>query len=389
MQQKELVLIRPIYGDNVYAKGPRRLTCQTSIGGQYFVLTESWKMMTLFEFASLPPSSGERIMEIPFTSTMKEFRIEFFLKDPERKYPIEVDKKLSPEQQGDMARKILEETNIIAANRWKRDAVFNFFGRHQQIRQCQPFGNDHTPSSEEFEIDFISQKGRILNLIDRKRIKVASMINEMPARELKNVVMLYAPHLHARRVGEMRNGLAGLRGIALKPGESSAEPCGVLLNEPLMSEFLDNYKNDQSTLLKIYVNKGIQYKVIDKTTKGYTIHNGGSNIGNDVSAAVNYFSINQDEFVNYLQPEVDRLDEVPIDDTAEWDIPNVASIIFNKQKGKTRYEDEKAQSKAITAAILEEAKRLGIKYPNRYSEEELQAEIIRVGGVKDKDKVHG
>ena len=376
--QKELVIIRPIYPKDVNVKGPRRLVCQTKINDSYFVLTDRWRMMTLNDFTQLTDKT-ERIMEIQFSQTNKEFRIEFYLKDRQRVQPETADKSWPIERTGEWQRAKNLEDQEIAKNAWIRTAVFHFFGRHEQIKQLQSFGNGHVPSSEEFEIDFITQKGRIFNLIDRKRIKAASIVNEMNVPELINTVMFYAPYLHGRRPSEMRNGLVGLRGVAMGntdgTGAAVAEPCGVLMNEPNLTDFLENFKPNGVNSIKIYVNKGIEYGIITKSNTGHYIHNGAVHCGNSVDDVIQYFVRNQDEYLNFLQPEVGKEERIPEDDCKEWSIADVASVLSSTEAKKKRYEDTLTTNKSARVLREEEASRLGIKYANRKSDEQLDQEI--------------
>ncbi len=377
--KKELVLIRPIYPEYVNVKGPRRLICQTRIGNTYFVLTDRWRMMPLNEFAALTDKS-EKIKEIQFTPTNKEFRIEFFLKDPERLQPEEADKKWDIARIGEWQRAKDLEDRVIMENAAIRTAVFHFFGRHEQIKQLQPFGNAHVPSSEEFEIDFISQKGRIYNLIDRKRIKAANLINEMSVSELIDCAMFYAPHLHGRRPSEIRNGLVGLRGISMGTkeanGQNIAEPCGVLMSEPNLTDFLERYKPNGSNAVKIYVNKGIELKIISKTSTGYYINDGATCVGNEPDDVIQYMTRNVDEYLNWLQPQVNKLENLPEDDCEQWDVADVASIMESTASRKKKHENLVMGSKNARQLREEEASRLGVKYANRLDDKKLDEAIL-------------
>lgn len=388
--QKELVLIRPIYSDHVNVKGPRRLICQTRIGDTYFVLTDRNRMMPLQEFAILTDKS-EKIKEIQFTPTNKEYRIEFFLKDPERKQPAEADKKWDMVQIGNWQRaKDLEDREIME-NANIRTSVFQFFGRHEQIKQLQPFGNGHVPTSEEFEIDFISQKGRIFNLIDRKRIKAANLVNEMSVAELINVAMFYAPHLHGRRPSEIRNGLVGLRGIAMGSkeanGQNVAEPCGVLMSEPNLTDFLEKYKPNGSNAVKIYVNKGIELGIISKSHSGYFIHDGATHAGNTPDDVIQYMTRYPDEYLNWLQPSVNKRENLPADDCEEWSIADVASIMQSTAARKSKHENLVIGSKNARQLREEDASRLGIKYANRLDDAKLDEAIAAAQLKLTKDQI--
>ena len=389
MRIKELVLLRPIYDPNVNVKGPRRLACQTRINDSYFVLTDRWRMMTLHEYTGLV-DKNEKIMEIQFSPTNKEFRIEFYLKDIERTQPDKPLAGWTAEQIGNWSRAKEQEDMEIQRNANIRTAVFQFFGRHQQIKQLQPFGNGHQPSSEEFEIDFITQKGRIYNLIDRKRIKAAQIINDMSVAELVNVVMFYAPYLHGRRPSEMRNGLVGLRGIAMGSkqdnGANVAEPCGVLMSEPNLTDFLEKYQTNGTNAIKIYVNKGIEYKIITKAT-GYMIHDGSTHVGATVDDVIQYFVRNQDEYVNFLIPEVSKREELPEDDCKEWAIADVASIMAASSAKKTRHADNISALNTTRKMREEEASRLGIKYANRMDDKKLDEAIAEAQMKLTKDQI--
>ncbi|MBK7390849.1 MAG: hypothetical protein IPI23_17765, partial [Bacteroidetes bacterium] len=65
-----------------------------------------------------------------------------------------------------------------------------------------------------------------------------------------------------------------------------------------------------------------------------------------------------------MQPQVNKLENLPEDDCEQWDVADVASIMESTASRKKKHENLVMGSKNARQLREEEASRLGIKYAN-------------------------
>ncbi len=287
---------------------------QTIINGTWYVLTDNFVMTTSAEFESNPQFRNENILSIKFTPQNKTWEFEYDTEDkplPPRPKFNEDDPNSYEEMQ---AYEDLREYNEM--NRRKRIAVREFFSRHMQLEHGTDFQNGHAPSTEPIGIvEIVTQKSRLMHLADRKKAMVFSVVDEMSWQEQYDLALYYAPELAGRRRSEVLHGLVGLKGIGTKEAHLGGKLWQKASNGKmtLADDFLSNYKNNHTVVVKIYVNKAIALGVIVRTTNGLYLK-GNTFVGRDADDAVIYFSKDIDSYINVVQPEVNRMNNLPEDD---------------------------------------------------------------------------
>lgn len=307
-------------------------TAQTIINGTWYVLTENFVMTTSAEFESNPQFRNENVLSIKFTPLNKIWEFEYDTEDkplPPRPKFNEDD----PETYNVMqAYEMLREENEM--NRRKRIAVREFFSRHMQLEHGTDFQNGHAPSTEPVGIvEIVTQKSRLMHLADRKKTQVFSLVDAMSWQEQYDLALYYAPELAGKRRSEVLHGLIGLKGIGTKESHLGGRlwQKGINGRVTLADDFLANYKNNPTVVIKIYVNKAIALGVIVKTTNGLYLK-GTIFVGRDTDDAVIYFSKDIDAYVNVVQPEVNRLSNLPEDDMGEPQLEAYTKSKFATQK---------------------------------------------------------
>ena len=307
-------------------------TAQTIINGTWYVLTENFVMTTSAEFESNPQFRNENVLSIKFTPLNKIWEFEYDTEDkplPPRPKFNEDD----PETYNVMqAYEMLREENEM--NRRKRIAVREFFSRHMQLEHGTDFQNGHAPSTEPVGIvEIVTQKSRLMHLADRKKTQVFAIVDAMSWQEQYDLALYYAPELAGKRRSEVLHGLIGLKGIGTKESHLGGRlwQKGINGRVTLADDFLANYNNNPTVVVKIYVNKAIALGVIVKTTNGLYLK-GTTFVGRDTDDAVIYFSKDIDAYVNVVQPEVNRLSNLPEDDMGEPQLEAYTKSKFATQK---------------------------------------------------------
>ena len=350
-------------------------TAQTIINGTWYVLTENFVMATSAEFESNPHFRNENILSIKFTPLNKTWEFEYDTEDkplPPRPKFREDD----PESYDEMkAYDDLREYNEM--NRRKRIAVREFFSRHMQLEHGTDFQNGHAPSTEPIGIvEIVTQKSRLMHLADRKKAMVFAMVDEMTWQEQYDLALYYAPELAGKRRSEVLHGLIGLKGIGTKESHLGGKLWQKGVNGKMMfaDDFLSNYKNNQTVVVKIYVNKAIALGVIIKTTNGLYLQ-GNTFVGRDTDDAVIYFSKDIDSYVNVVQPEVNRMSNLPEDDMGDDKLEAYTKSKFAKEKMNA---DSKTSYTEHYKALVADYKSMTGKEPTtNYKYEDLK-EVVDV-----------
>lgn len=348
---------------------------KTYINGSWWVLTDDFIMMTAAEFENNPANVSKEILTVTFTPINKLWEFEYETEDK----PLPPRPKIDVDDPESYERLQAYETQreINEMNRRKRIAVKEFFSRHSQLEQGTDFGNGHVPSSDPIGIvEIVTQKSRLMHNADRKKAQVFAMVDSMTWQEQYDLALYYAPELANKRRSEVLHGLIGLKGI----GTKEAYLGGKLWHKTakgtamLADDFLLNYKNNPTVVMKIYINKAIAYGIITTGRDGLYM-NGGIFVGRDADDAVIYFSKDIEAYTNVIQPEVNKLSSLPEDDMVD---DNLESYTKSSYATNKLNEEKNRSFNAHMDILLQEYKKLDGRDAPRMKYEELQAEVERL-----------
>jgi hypothetical protein len=346
---------------------------QTIINGTWYVLTEDFIMMTSAEFETNPQYRNMDILRVKFTPLNKTWEFEYDTEDKPLPPRPKFDEN-NPDTYEEMNQyEQLREMNEM--NRRKRIAVREFFSRHMQLEHGTDFQNGHAPSTEPIGIvEIVTQRSRLMHLADRKKTHVFTIVDGMTWQEQYDLALYYAPELAGKRRSEILHGLIGLKGIGTRESHLGGKLWQKAYNGVMTyaDDFLANYSNNPTVVMKIYVNKAIALGIIVKNTNGLYLQ-GNTFVGRDSDDAVIYFSKDIDSYVNVVQPEVNRMSNLPEDDLRDEKLE-----AYTKSKFAT-----KKQNQESTASFNEHYKLLkrdykeltGKEAPNNIKYEEIK-EII-------------
>lgn len=308
------------------------LVAHTLINNTWWVLTENFLMMTAAEFETNPQYRSEQMLRIAFTPINRIWEFEYDTEDK----PLPPRPKMNSDDPNTY--ELMQEYDNIREenelNRRKRIAVREFFSRHMQLEHGTDFQNGHAPSSEPIgTVEIVTQKSRLMHMADRKKASVFAIVDAMSWQEQYDLALYYAPELAGKRRSEVLHGLIGLKGI----GTREAHLGGKLWQKSaagrmmLADDFLANYENNPTVVMKIYVNKAIAYGIIVKNTNGLYL-NGNVFVGRDADDAVIYFSKDIDSYVNVVQPEVNKMSNLPEDDMVDDKLEAYTKSSFARKK---------------------------------------------------------
>lgn len=304
----------------------------TIINNTWWVLTENFLMMTAAEFESNPHYRSEQMLRVSFTPINKTWEFEYDTEDK----PLPPKPKMNSDDPNTY--ELLQEYDNIREenelNRRKRIAVREFFSRHMQLEHGTDFQNGHAPSSEPIGIvEIVTQKSRLMHLADRKKAKVFEIIDSMSWQEQYDLALYYAPELAGKRRSEVLHGLIGLKGIGTRESHLGGKMWQKSLGGKitLADDFLTNYENNPTVVMKIYVNKAIAYGIIVKNVNGLYL-NGNVFVGRDSDDAVIYFTKDIDAYVNVVQPEVNKRSNLPEDDMGDDKLEAYTKSSFARKK---------------------------------------------------------
>jgi hypothetical protein len=354
-------------------------TAQTIINGTWYVLTENFVMTTSAEFESNPQFRNENVLSIKFTPLNKTWEFEYDTEDkplPPRPKFNEDDPNSYEEMQ---AYEDLREYNEM--NRRKRIAVREFFSRHMQLEHGTDFQNGHAPSTEPIGIvEIVTQRSRLMHLADRKKAMVFSAVDSMSWQEQYDLALYYAPELAGKRRSEVLHGLIGTKESHLG---GKLWQKGINGRMTLADDFLSNYKNNQTVVVKIYVNKAIALGILVKTTNGLYLH-GNTFVGRDADDAVVYFAKDIDSYVNVIQPEVNRMSNLPEDDMVNDKLEAYTKSSFATQKMNN---DSTIMYKEHINMLRDDYKNLTGKEPNKNIKYNEIQDVVETLKKKDAEGV--
>jgi len=96
-------------------------------------------------------------------------------------------------------------------------------------------------------------------------------------------------------------------------------------------DFLLHYANNPTVVMKIYINKAISFGLLTLGNGGLYL-NGATFCGRDANEAVVYFSKDMQSYTNIIQPEVNRMSQLPEDDMEEIETESYVKSSFMTQK---------------------------------------------------------
>lgn len=369
---KEVAIIKPVvYISQANPSGVARnttLTCKTQIGRSYFILTENFHMI---EHSRLGEEQykNEKMLQVHFDQSRREYRIEW---DSET---LPVPDKDDPNYSDYDRKRMMADSEL---NERKKASVFEFFGRHQQIKHATPLHNGHRPTTEDFELVMTTQQAKNAHLADRRRISVFNKVEEIlqsGIQNLYNLALYYVPEVRENRLSVILQKLIGLRD-------------GFLMKEPNTTDFLQNYDAESPAIItKIYCNRAQGLGLIRADQNGYYIH-GNQHIGVGIDDVVVYMLRNEETFHNYIVPEVNRLSVMPKDDLKDYTgSTGLAEKIEISAGYRKTNEFKTVHNQAENAIAREAAKSLGITNPDKYREDNLKKEVKKVGEMKVQQEV--
>ena len=340
---------------------------KTLIDGQWQILTEDFQQMSLYEFENNVEHRNKKLFTFNFSESSRNFDYTYYTK--ERPLIPKPDlKDLKTEADHDRYAEIVRTNQTIEAenliNRRKRLATMNFFGRHMQIQQKTSLGNGHFCTSQPIaEIEILTQVAKHNYQNDLKVAKAFIKVASMEWRKQYDAAIYYIPSVFGMRQSEVLNKFIGLKGR----GTKEAYLGGALWQGNNLNDFLTNYDNNPTVVMKIYVSKAIQSKLLSQTRDGIYM-NGSTFVGRTIDEAVVYFSGDMKSYTNYIQPEVDKICGLPEEDLKEEIIVPEFSDFMKKDTSAQKTQDWKEERKAQ----IVEATLLGIKNPHEYKQADLQ-----------------
>ena len=332
-----------------------KLICRTRIGDKWFVLTDTYKLLTDDQMASRE-FSGEKVMEIPFNTVSRSFRFAFDLITPDKPEP-------------DSGIDIVDWRNAKNAESDKYNAAFNFFAKHMQI-EVVGIKNPYLIGEPMFIMDFLNHRSINNVLKARKKNEVFNRVNGMSLQQKLDLALNYMPSLYGKRHSEIMDQLVDF-------------DKGLLMQEAYIDDFLEKYNpNNLSVSMNTYVNKAIQIGLITKSNNQYFIH-GNEFVGTDVASIVGHFSKDPDTYNNFVIPKVNDAMKLPEDDL-KIVIPDIGQRIAAVREEQKNKKQADGVNQAAYEQLKAEAKALGIKNVDQKSYKKLadEVEAIKRGMAK-------
>jgi hypothetical protein len=309
---------------------------RTKIANRWEVLTERYDQISVQEYETNPLYKGVKVLKMEFSTTQPFWDMEFDTDD----LPIA---KLD-EANGISDYHVRQSKDASELNRKKRIAAREFFTKHWQLENRTPYQNGHKPpGTPAGYVELLTQKARQYHISDRLKSQVFAKVDALSWQEQYDLMLYYKPSLAGSRRSEVLQGLIGLKGI----GTAEAVKGGVLWHGNNAEDYLNNYENNPTVVMKIYVNKAAALGILEKGNGGLYMK-GGTFVGATPDDAVQYFSKDLESYTNIIQSEVNKLSNLPDDDMG--DLPPA--------EAKSRKFDKDYDREMDTAAFKEEYKRL-------------------------------
>lgn len=348
------------------------------IDGQWQILTEDFQQLSLHDFETNKDHQGKKMWTFNFSEAAKSFDYEYDTKDKPL-LPKPAKDSMPEKEYHDRLAEInaynirMEEQNLL--NRRKRLATTNFFARHNAIQHKTNFDNGHHVTSHPIaEIEIVTQVARMNYLSDLKVAKAFVKVSQMPWREQYDAAIYYAPEVFGKRQSEVLYRFIGLKGR----GTKEAFMGGVLWQGNNLHDFLHNYDQNPTVVMKVYISKAIESKILQRTKDGIYM-NQSTYVGRTIDEAVVYFSGDLQSYTNFIQPQVDKLCGLPEEDLVEEVIVPEVSDYEKRELQKAKSEDWKAERKRQ----IEEATLLGVTDPAAFGQSDLQ-KLIDAAKAKKK-----
>lgn len=340
---------------------------KTLIDGQWQILTEDYQQMSLYEFENNVEHKGKKMFTFNYSESSRDLIYEYYTTEKPLLPKPELSSLKTPADHDRFAEIVsknlrTEEENLL--NRRKRLATMNFFGRHMQISQKTSLNNGHFTTSQPIaEMEIVTQVAKNNYLGDLKVAKAFIKIATMDWRKQYDAAIYYHPPVFGMRRSEVLNKFIGLKGRGTKEFYLG----GVLWQNKNLDDFLQNYDNNPTVVMKIYISKAIQAKILAHTKDGIYM-NQSTFVGRTLDQAVVYFSGDLQSYTNYIQPKVDEVCGLPEDDLLEETVVPTLSNFEKKDLAANKQQDWKEERRnQITLA-----ESLGIKNPADYKQADLQ-----------------
>lgn len=355
------------------------LEMRSLISGRWEVLLDDFTQLSAEELANNPLYKGRSVFKIESSKQRRFWELDYDDSD----LPILV-------KSDDVTDYMVQQSkDARELNKRKRIAAREFIVKHYNLENRTGIKNGHTPSGYCLGyVELLTAKDKAYHLLDRRKAEVFNVIDQLPYQEQYDIALYYAPHLALERRSSMLHGLIGLKGIGV-PSESTKggvmwQRCsnGDSLN---CDDFLENYHNNPTVSMKIYVNKAIALGLISKskgTSSGYWM-NDATFVGKEVDDIVVYFTKDVHTYTNFIQPEVNKLGVLPEDDIKDY-------VPTSEVTPRSKYEKENIQAKSYEqwknyfSGMCRELEAMGYLVPWKIKTVELEMllEGARARGAK-------
>lgn len=356
------------------------LEFRTKIGNDWFILTNDFEMLSEKEVATNIAHKGKLPIKVAFSPRQNFWDMEYDTADLPR-LSVNLDDK-DPSKNvllADVERRDRE----ISLNQRKRIAATEFLTRHIQLVNETGRDNGHKPAGMPIgKVEILTQKARVNHLSDRKKAEVFAIIDKMTWQEQYDLALYYSADpvkVAGQRRSEVLQSLIGLKGIGteveFKGGIMWKKfKAGVMIAD----DFLTNYQDNPTVVMKIYINKARAYGLLAMTEGGLYMTS-GTFVGKDTDEAVVYFSKDVKSYTNYIQHEVNQRGELPEDDMGSYKQEAVPISNFER---KREYGFDTEGKKQHYLSLKAELEGMGEEMPRGISGKQL--EWLLVGMRADK-----
>lgn len=363
---KEVVRITSKYQNTIFE-------AEEEINGVFMVLTENFRLISKRDLETDPNFKDERPLRWIVSPANNKLEFEY-----------ETEPAPLPDKKEDEAAYYRAKI-AYELNERKMRSVADFWSRHSRIQHLTPFGNGFNPTNEGFFIEIVTQKAKRAMTADIKKIQICNKVLAMSLSELVDLVLYYAPHLYGRRKSEMLQGLIGLKGI----GTDESGLGGVLWQNDNADDFLLRYFDNPTVSMKVYVSKAQQLGIISKGVNGGLYLNGSIYCGEDIDAAVVFFTKDVQSYTNIVKPEVDRISQLPTDDMVDVKLDPKGSPMTKAFRSENRANNDKSGTtysndfRNLMREYEETCAKIGERHQEPITYENLKTEIVRVRAAYD------
>ena len=180
-------------------------------------------------------------------------------------------------------------------------------------------------------------------------------------------------------------GLIGLKGI----GTNESSLGGALWQGDSADDFLERYFDNPTVAMKIYISKAERMGILQKGANNGLYLNGSVYCGQTVDEAVVHFTTDVAAYTNIIQPEVNKMSKLPVDDMVEVNLDPKGSLTGKAFRAENRANNEKssvdysADYRRLFTEYAEMCPELGEKMDEGIRYNELKIEVARLRKALD------